>query len=123
MSSTAAVSSEPPEPSGEEAVAEEGLSRTNSVSHADPGALDSSGLALGLGPDHRFRCDGCGNVTRFDVVVSATSRQYHHFDLGGSRKIEQEDVLARKIDSVTCHWCGRADAISVEPAPVAGTTP
>lgn len=74
-------------------------------------------LALGIEADHRFRCDACGNVTRFDVVTTATTRRFHHFDLGGVGRVEEEEILERRIRSVTCRWCGRADAIRVEPAP------
>jgi hypothetical protein len=78
-------------------------------------------LHRGLEPGHRFRCDGCGNVTRFDVVSTARVRRFHHFDLGGSHTVDDEEVLAATIESVTCRWCGRSDSIRVEPAPVAGT--
>ena len=78
-----------------------------------------SDLALGLGPDHRFRCTGCGNVTRFDVVSTTRSRAYHHFDLGGERRVEEEEVLALDVESVTCRWCHRDDAVVVEDAPAA----
>lgn len=74
-------------------------------------------LALGIEPDHRFRCDACGNVTRFDVVATATTRRFHHFDLGGDDRVEEEEILDRQIRSVTCRWCGGTDAIRVEPAP------
>ena len=76
-------------------------------------------LARGLEPDQRFRCEGCGNVTRFDVVTSSRVRAYHHFDLGGQRRIDEEEVLHRTVESVTCRWCGRADGVRVEAAPVA----
>ena len=76
-------------------------------------------LAQGLEPGRRFRCDGCGNVTRFDVVATARTRRYHHFDLGGERHIEDEEVLEHRVESVTCRWCGRGDAVRVEAAPVA----
>lgn len=78
-----------------------------------------SDLALGLGPDHRFRCTGCGNVTRFDVVATVRSRAYHHFDLGGDRQVEEEEVLDRRVESVTCRWCHRDDAVEVEATPAA----
>jgi len=74
-------------------------------------------LGGGLEPGRRFRCDGCGNVTRFDVVESAVTRRFHHFDLGGARRVDEEEVLSRRVDSVSCRWCGRADAITVEPVP------
>jgi hypothetical protein len=81
----------------------------------------SDDLALGLEAGQRFRCDGCGNVTRFDVVATARTRRYHHFDLGGERRVEEEEILQRTVESVTCRWCGRDDAVRVEAAPVAET--
>jgi len=78
-------------------------------------------LALGLHPDHRFRCEACGNLTRFDVVESVKRRRYHHFDLGGQDVVEEEEVLLHTVESVTCRWCGRDDAVMVEPAPAAST--
>ena len=94
--------------------------------HAGPGngptvEEDRARLVLALGPDHRFRCDACGNVTRFDVIETATTRRYQHFDLGGDSWTEDEEVLERSVRSVTCRWCGRDDRVQVEPAPVAGT--
>lgn len=79
-------------------------------------------LAAGLTAGHRFRCDGCGNLTRFDVVTTERTRRFHHFDLGGDGVVDEEEVLDRTIESVTCRWCGRGDAILVEPAPAAART-
>jgi hypothetical protein len=81
----------------------------------------SDELARGLEPGHRFRCDACGNVTRFDVVATSRTRRFHHFDLGGAGHVEEEEILANDVESVTCRWCGRSDAIQIEPAPAAGT--
>ena len=78
-------------------------------------------LARGLEPGHRFRCAGCGNVTRFDVEATTRRRWYQHFDLGGRGEVEDEEVLEQTVESVTCRWCGRGDAVEVEPAPAAGT--
>lgn len=75
------------------------------------------GLGAGLEPDHRFRCDACGNVTRFDVWERAHTRRFHHFDLGGAGRIEEEEHLERTVERVACRWCGRDDAVVVEPAP------
>lgn len=83
------------------------------------GRVDGTDLLLALEPAHRFRCDACGNVTRFDVTVSETTRRFHHFDLGGDDQVEEEEVLERSVRSVVCRWCGRDDTIRVEPAPVA----
>lgn len=87
---------------------------------APSSAASSDELRRGLAPGVRFRCDGCGNVTRFDVVATARTRRYHHFDLGGVGHVEEEEVLAETIESVTCRWCGRSDAIRVEATPGAG---
>lgn len=80
----------------------------------------ATGLAVGLDAGHRFRCDQCGNVTRFDVVTTERTRRYLHFDLGGDRRVDEEEVLGRTVESVTCRWCGRDDAVRVEAAPTAG---
>jgi hypothetical protein len=78
-----------------------------------------SALERGLEPGHRFRCAACGNLTRFDVVERARTRRYHHFDLGGIGQVEEEEILERTVETVTCRWCGRSDAIEVEAAPAA----
>lgn len=87
---------------------------------ADAAPHLSDDLSRGLDPDHRFRCEGCGNVTRFDVVASERTRRFHHFDLGGERVVEEEEILTRDVEAVTCRWCNRGDAIVVEEAPAAG---
>lgn len=75
------------------------------------------GLEDGLRDGSRYRCTACGNVTRFDVVRLARTRSFHHFDLGGEREVEDEQVLDQQVESVTCRWCNRDDAIAVEGAP------
>ncbi|MDX1657538.1 MAG: hypothetical protein R3343_01845 [Nitriliruptorales bacterium] len=77
-----------------------------------------SDLSQGLDDGFRFRCGACGNLTRFDVVADERTRRYHHFDLGGDRQIEEEELLERSIVSVTCRWCGRDDTVEVEAAPL-----
>lgn len=72
-------------------------------------------IATGLEPGHRFRCEACGNLTRFDVVATERTRRFHHLELGGRGAVEEEEVLDRTVESVTCRWCGRDDAIVVEP--------
>jgi hypothetical protein len=54
----------------------------------------------------RFRCAGCGNVTRFDVVATRRAREFHHFSIGGDLCVEDSEVLEERIESVTCRWCG-----------------
>jgi hypothetical protein len=74
-------------------------------------------LTRPLAPGERYRCDGCGNVTRFDVVTSARTRRFLHFDLGGTPAVDEEEVLTATVEAVTCRWCSREDALRIEPAP------
>ncbi len=62
---------------------------------------------------HRWRCSGCGNLTRFDVTRTRRTTEYWHFDLGGEHRVEETVVLGESVEAVTCRWCGRADAIEV----------
>ena len=54
----------------------------------------------------RYRCSGCGNVTRFDVVATRRTRAFHHFSVGGDLEIEDEEVLDERVETVSCRWCG-----------------
>ena len=59
----------------------------------------------------RYRCDACGNLTRFDVTVSQTTKAFHHFTVGGELVIEDEEVLFRHVDDVVCRWCGHGRSV------------
>ncbi len=59
----------------------------------------------------RWRCAGCGNLTRFDVTRTRRTRAFHHYTLGGDLTIEDENVLASERERVTCRWCGSSDHI------------
>lgn len=61
-----------------------------------------------------FRCDACGNKTRFDVFENKRVREFRHFTLGGDVTIEEEEVLESSVERVVCRWCGSADQIVVE---------
>jgi transposase len=58
-----------------------------------------------------YRCEACGNKTRFDVFESKRVRAFHHYSLGGELTVEEEEVLDSSIERVVCRWCGSADAI------------
>lgn len=62
---------------------------------------------------HRWRCAGCGNLTRFDVTRTRRTTEYWHFDLGGDHRVEETEVKDETVQTVTCRWCGRDDAIEV----------
>jgi hypothetical protein len=61
----------------------------------------------------RWRCGGCGNLTRFDVTRTRRTTEYWHFDLAGDHRVEETDLRAEEVESVTCRWCGRSDAIEL----------
>lgn len=62
----------------------------------------------------RYRCDGCGNLTRFDLAISRRTREFHHFTVGGDLEIESIEVVEEEIESVQCRWCGaQGDRIHV----------
>jgi hypothetical protein len=76
----------------------------------------------------RYRCNACGNLTRFDVVATRRTKSFHHFTVGGELHVEDEVVLDEQIEQVTCRWCGSAKAIeelsrdsAAEPGADAGT--
>jgi len=62
-------------------------------------------------PTARYRCAGCGNLTRFDVTVVRRSRAFHHFTIGGELTVEDEQVLSERVEEVSCRWCGHGRAV------------
>lgn len=63
-----------------------------------------------------YRCDACGNKTRFDVIETKRTRSFQHFTLGGEMTVEEEEILERDLERVVCRWCGTADqVVEVEP--------
>jgi hypothetical protein len=65
----------------------------------------------------RYRCEACGNKTRFDVFESKRLRSFHHFTLGGELSVEDEEIFDRKVEKVVCRWCGSSDSIASEDGP------
>jgi hypothetical protein len=66
----------------------------------------------------RYRCSACGNVTRFDVVITRRTRSFHHYTLGGELTVEDEQVLEERVEDVSCRWCGSGKGVTdmAEPA-------
>jgi hypothetical protein len=60
----------------------------------------------------RYRCDGCGNLTRFDVTTSQTTKAFHHYTVGGELEVEEATVLSRHVDEVVCRWCGHGRSVA-----------
>ncbi|HEY7930903.1 MAG TPA: hypothetical protein VIC81_01405 [Acidimicrobiales bacterium] len=61
----------------------------------------------------RYRCNACGNLTRFDVVETTSVRSFHHYTVGGDLAIEEPEIIARNIESVSCRWCGHGREVEV----------
>jgi len=61
----------------------------------------------------RWRCAGCGNLTRFDVTSTRRATEYWHFDLAGDHQVEETTLRGESVEAVTCRWCGRSDAIEL----------
>jgi hypothetical protein len=61
----------------------------------------------------RYRCTACGNLTRFDVTTTRTTRAYHHYTVGGDLSVEEEQVLAESVEDVACRWCGNGRNVEV----------
>ncbi|MCW2787349.1 MAG: hypothetical protein JWP74_3866 [Marmoricola sp.] len=70
------------------------------------------GVAL-PGPRERWRCAGCGNLTRFDVARNRRTHEFWHVDLAGVAQVEDTELRDEVLESVTCRWCGRSDAIEL----------
>lgn len=66
-----------------------------------------------------YRCEACGNKTRFDVYETKRVRTFEHYTLGGVATIEEEEVLDHGVERVVCRWCGSADAIVALETPAA----
>lgn len=59
----------------------------------------------------RYRCEMCGNKTRFDVYDTVRRRRFEHADLGGGVTIEDEEIIERTVERVVCRWCESSDAV------------
>lgn len=79
------------------------------------------GQQVGPGPGRRYRCEGCGNLTRFDIETTERVRRYWHADLSGAGRVESEERIELQSEEVTCRWCGTGARVTVEEAPAAQT--
>lgn len=59
-----------------------------------------------------YRCDACGNLTRFDVTRTQTKKAFHHYSISGELQIEGEETLSETIDAISCRWCGHGRAVT-----------
>ena len=84
------------------------------------GAVTTESAATSIAPADattrrvvRYRCEPCGNLTRFTVVTTRRTSAFHHFSVGGELTIEDEDVLDETVEEVTCRWCGNGKGVEV----------
>lgn len=75
----------------------------------------------GLAEGERYRCDACGNLTRFDVETDERVQRFWHLDLSGQGTAERTDVVASAVRAVTCRWCGASERIEVVAVPAGAT--
>ena len=66
-----------------------------------------------------YRCDACGNKTRFDIFETKRVRAFHHLTLGGDDTVEEEEILEREVEKIVCRWCGSSDVVE---EPIASQT-
>lgn len=66
----------------------------------------------------RYRCNACGNLTRFNVTITRRTREFHHFSVGGDLDVEDAEVLEEQVEEVICRWCGHGREVeAVTPPP------
>ena len=66
-----------------------------------------------------LRCTTCGNLTRFDVVATRRTKEFHHYSVGGELTVESSELLDEEIESVTCRWCSTGSGVVVVDDPEA----
>ena len=59
----------------------------------------------------RYRCNACGNLTRFDVTTDRRTRAFHHYSVGGALAVEDEVILREEVVEVSCRWCGHGRSV------------
>lgn len=74
------------------------------------------GIAM-PGDSERWRCTGCGNLTRFDVTRTVRSQDFVHQELSGVGAVEERTVLSETVERVKCRWCGATDRVEIVPRP------
>jgi hypothetical protein len=51
-------------------------------------------------PVRRYRCNTCGNLTRFTVTTTRRTSAFHHFTVGGDLTVEDEELLDERVETV-----------------------
>ena len=69
----------------------------------------------------RYRCNACGNLTRFDVTATRRTRSFHHYTVGGELNVEATEVLEELVEEVSCRWCGSSRGVAPVALPAEGS--
>jgi hypothetical protein len=79
------------------------------VKDPGPAAVGDGGDTLPVVADPvRYRCNGCGNLTRFDVTSTTRTKAFHHYTVAGELRVEEVEVLDQVVEEAACRWCGTA---------------
>ena len=81
------------------------------MSSAEQASTVGADSATGGDRPVRYRCTGCGNLTRFDVTTSRRTRAFHHYTVGGDLQLEDVEVLSEVVEDVRCRWCGTGASV------------
>ena len=46
-------------------------------------------------------------------MTDRRTRAFHHYSVGGSLSVEEEEVLSEEVVEVKCRWCGHGNAVEV----------
>jgi hypothetical protein len=68
----------------------------------------------------RYRCTACGNLTRFDVLMTRRTSAFYHYSVGGELSVEDEQILEQSVERIECRWCGTGSAVVAMVDGVAG---
>ncbi len=60
----------------------------------------------------RYRCVTCGNMTRFDVVVTRRFKETYSFEVDGVPSPLETEVTVENVDHMICGRRG-ADSVTV----------
>jgi hypothetical protein len=59
----------------------------------------------------RYRCGTCGNLTRFEVVMTRRVREIHHIGVDGTPVAHRPQIVAEAVEQVICGWCEQHDRV------------
>ena len=46
-------------------------------------------------------------------MTDRRTRAFHHYSVGGSLSVEEEEVISEEVVEVQCRWCGHGRAVQV----------